>query len=103
MEIFHPFRHIVNPKCDFSELGQNRIGRAYQRDSLRNFPIPRSQKVSQIPIFFPRKDQPNHVPRQIFNKPFKFDEVWVGELKQELRFPERQLGENQHFEGAALK
>lgn len=103
MEIFHPFRHIVNLRCGFSELPHQRIGQAYQRKTFRNFPIARSQKVSQIPVFFPRKNQPYHVPGQIFNKSFKFDDVWVGELKQELRFSERQLGENEHFEGAALQ
>lgn len=61
MEIFYSPDHVIYLEWNTSEMGRIKVASSYQRDSFRNFPIRRSDEVSQVALFFPGKDQPDPI------------------------------------------
>lgn len=58
----------------------------YQADPFRNFPLSRSDEVSEVPIFGPRKDQPDLVVEYIFHESLQLDDIWVIVCHYEFSF-----------------
>lgn len=95
VEVFYPCSDVKNLEYGVSEvfLEGKRI-RSYELNSLRDLPLGRGNEVLQVTVVFPREDKPDHLPRNVFDKPFERGDVFVRKLDKELRFSESQLGEH---------